>query len=273
MQQITKNVFAETRQPGCNPGYLVTNEGIVLIDSPQQPSYAMQLNEELKQKSKLLYLINTEHHRDHIAGNYFFSVPIISHEKAREVISHLTVDPILVKFKRFEPEFFKSIDKYFIKKPSITYTEKLTLYLGGHTLELIYLPGHTIGQTAVYIPQERVAFVGDNIFYKNQTFLHESLPDQWIDSLKKIATLDIDVIIPGHGEVCDKSYIPEQIAFIEEWIHTVKKAIRKGLTKEDAQAKISFLDRYPMDVGHPEGRGAEVQRMNVGRLYDLYQPK
>jgi len=134
----------------------------------------------------------------------------------------------------------------------------------------MHLPGHTAGQTAVYIPRERAVFTGDNIFFKVQTFIHQGFPEQWIDSLKKIDALDVDVIIPGHGDACDKSYIPEQISFIQEWVETVKAAIRKGLTKEEAQAKISFLHRYPMDAGHPEERGAEVQRMNVGRLYDLY---
>jgi cyclase len=164
----------------------------------------------------------------------------------------------------------ESLEEYFIKAPSVTYTDRLKIYAGDHTLELINLPGHTAGQTVVYVPQERVVFTGDNIFYKVQTFIHQGFPEEWIDSLKKIEALDIDIIIPGHGEICDKSYIPEQIAFIQEWVDTVKEAIRKGLTKEEAQAKISFLDRYPMDVGHPEERGFELQRLNVGRLYDLY---
>ncbi|MFH1251973.1 MAG: MBL fold metallo-hydrolase, partial [bacterium] len=228
-------------------------------------------NEELNKKSKLVYLINTEHHRDHVIGNYFFSVPIISHEKTREAILKLPMDSIVEKFKRHEPNFMRSLEKYYLKVPSITYSDRLTLYLGEHTLELMHLPGHTAGQTAIYIPRERVVFTGDNIFFKVQTYIYQGCPEQWIDSLKKIESLDVDVIVPGHGAICDKSYISEQISFIQEWVETVKEAIRKGLTKEEAQAKISFLDRYPMDVGIPEERGFEVQRMNVGRLYDLYQ--
>jgi len=270
MQQVTQNVYADALQPGCNPGYLNTKEGVILIDTPQQPSYAKRLNEELNQKNRIIYVINTEHHRDHVMGNYFFLVPIVSHEKTREAILNLPMDSIIEKFKRFEPAFMESLEEYFIKAPSITYSDRLTIYSGDHTIELINLPGHTAGQTAVYIPQERVVFTGDNIFCKVQTFIHQGFPEEWIDSLKKIESLDIDVIIPGHGEICDKSYIPEQISFIQEWVDTVKDAIQKGLTKEEAQAKISFLDRYPMDIGHPEERGYELQRLNVGRLYDIY---
>ena len=78
----------------------------------------------------------------------------------------------------------------------------------------------------------------------------------------------MDVIVPGHGEVCDKGYLKEQAAFIEEWIAAVRDAIKRGLSKEQAQAEISFLDRYPMGPGM-EAMGPIVQQMNVARLYDL----
>ena len=77
--------------------------------------------------------------------------------------------------------------------------------------------------------------------------------------------------MPGHGPVCDKSYLAEQASFIREWVEAVKKARDQGMSKEEAMSRISFLDRYPMDVGL-EARGPEVQRMNVARLYDLFSP-
>ncbi|GAB6277776.1 MAG: hypothetical protein SAMD01599839_23160 [Rectinema sp.] len=39
MEQLTKNVFAETKLRGCNPGYVVTSDGVVVIDTPQLPTY------------------------------------------------------------------------------------------------------------------------------------------------------------------------------------------------------------------------------------------
>ena len=55
-------------------------------------------------------------------------------------------------------------------------------------------------------------------------------------------------------------------------MEVVREAIRKGLTKEETQERISFLDRYPMDIGI-EALGPEVQRWNVARLYDLLTAK
>ena len=273
MQQIRGNVFAETKEPGCNPGAVVTTEGIVFIDSPQQPSYALKLQEEMKQRGEFRYLINTEPHNDHVIGNYFFPVPVIAHQKTREVLFSSSMEAIMERVQTYDPDSLPLMEKYFLKKPSITFSENLTLHLGDHTFELIHMPGHTAGNIAVYIPEEKVVFTGDNIFHKVQTFLHQAYPEQWLESLKKIDALDVEVIIPGHGEICDKSYLKEQGAFLQEWVDAVKEAIHQGLSKEEALEKISFFDRYPIDVGHTEAKSREVQRMNVNRLYDMLNKK
>ena len=268
MQQVSSNVYVETGFRGCNPGFVTTKEGIVMIDSPQNPSDVVKFQEQIRGKGEVRYLINTEPHVDHVAGNYFFSVAVIAHEGFKEALSSLTVEGIKEWVKTGDPNGLTLMERYFLRKPSITFSERLFLYLGDHTFEVIHLPGHTASEAAIYIPEEHVVFTGDNIFHKVQTFLHEAYPNEWLQSLKRIEELDVDVIVPGHGEVCDKSYIKEQASFIEEWIDAVRQAIKQGLTKEEALERISFLDRYPMDIGI-EALGPEVQRWNVERLYVL----
>ena len=268
MERIHRNIFVETKIRGCNPGFVVTDEGIVMVDTPQAPTAALEWRKLMESKGETRYLINTEDHRDHVTGNFFFSATGIAHQKAREAIAALQINPILDRIKTIDPEGYPLMNGYYIKKPSITFSERLTLNFGKLTFEVIHLPGHTAGQSAVYIPEERVVFTGDNVFHKVQTYLHEAYPEDWLKSLKKIGELDVDIIIPGHGEICDKSYLKEQATFIEEWMEAVRRAIQQGLSKKEAQEKISFLDRYPMDVGLAP-MGPEVMRMNVDRLYDL----
>ena len=43
MEQVTKNVFAETTVRGCNPGYVITSDGVVVIDTPQLPTRAVAM--------------------------------------------------------------------------------------------------------------------------------------------------------------------------------------------------------------------------------------
>ncbi len=272
MQQVSANVYVETGFRGCNPGFVTTSEGIVMVDSPQNPSDVVKWREYMKGKGEVRYLINTEPHVDHVAGNFFFAVPVIAHEGFGAALSSLTTEGITEWVRQADPDGMSLMDGYFLRRPSITFSERLFLYLGDHTFEVIHLPGHTASQSAVYVPEERLVFTGDNIFHRCQTFFHEAYPEEWLQSLKRLAELDVDTIVPGHGEVCDKGYIGEQASFIEEWMGAVRHAIAQGLTKEEAQERISFLDRYPMDIGI-EWLGPDLQRWNVARLYDLLAPQ
>jgi cyclase len=215
------------------------------------------------------YLINTESHRDHFTGNFFFpEVGVIAHEKTREEILAVETDFILERVAKIDPEGLSLLAGYRTHAPSITFSERLGLHLGNHTFHLIHHPGHTRGQTSVFIPEEKVVFTGDNIFYKVQTFIFPGDPFVWLQSLKKIGELAVDYIVPGHGEVCDKTYLSEQAAFIQEWVDTVQKAIDSGWTKAEALARISMLNRYPMSIG-TEDLAPEMQKKNITHLYDL----
>lgn len=268
MQQITANVYVETKRVGANTGFVTTTEGVVMIDTPHRPSDALGWRDEIARRDQVRYIINTEHHIDHITGNHFFPGIILSHAETRKAIENISLEIIREGVRAIAPNDMPLMEGYRVRVPTITFSEWLSLYLGDHTFDLIHIPGHTTGQIAVHMPKERLVFTGDTVSYKIQLWLHESDPFQWLASLKKIEEMDVDIIVPAHGEVCDKSYIPELASFIQEWVDAVREAIAQGLGKEEAMDRISFLDRYPMDVGL-EARGPEVQRWNVGRLYDL----
>jgi glyoxylase-like metal-dependent hydrolase (beta-lactamase superfamily II) len=269
MNQVTKNVFVETGYRGCNPGFVVTSEGVVMIDTPQIPRDALAYREIVLKHGKPVYLINTEPHGDHFTGNFFFDAAVcIAQQGTRDAIMKTQLDALKDRIKLQDPGFEPQLGSYRIKLPTITFSQSMRLYVGDHTFELIHLPGHTASETAVFIPEERTIFTGDNIFNRVQTFLHEALPKEWLKSLKTLKTFEADHYIPGHGEVCTKAYLKKQASFIKEWIAAIKEAIQKGWSLEEAQQRISFLDRYPMGQGL-EAFGPELQKMNVARLYSL----
>jgi len=72
MQQVTPSVYTETTVRGCNPSYVNTGDGVVVIDTPQLPTRAVAMRKEAESHGPIRYLINTEHHVDHIFGNYYF---------------------------------------------------------------------------------------------------------------------------------------------------------------------------------------------------------
>lgn len=282
MQKITDNVYAATDIRGCNPGYVVTSDGVVIIDTPQLPTRAVKMREEILKKGHVRYLINTEHHFDHLFGNLFFSglCPVVCHEDIVKYFWTVTTgaDPynymmdLLKEYGPQEISLMPAKNDCIAHPPDITFSERLTLRVGDHIFELINTPGHTKGQTAVYVPKEKVIFVGDTIFCECQTWFQAADPGSWLRSLDLLKTLDFDYIIPGHGPICKKEYILKQSAFIREWITAVAVGISKGWTKEECVERISFLDRFPMDIGL-EIHGPRVQKINVERLFDFLQGK
>ena len=71
-EAVTPNVLTDITIRGCNPSYVVTDDGVVIVDTPQLPTRALAMRAEAESLGPIRYVINTEHHVDHIFGNYFF---------------------------------------------------------------------------------------------------------------------------------------------------------------------------------------------------------
>lgn len=268
MQQITQNVFVDTKVRGCNHGFVTTSDGIVMIDTPQKPTDALRWRDQIAQYGQVRYLFNTEPHADHWTGNAFFDATVIAHEGVRDRILSTGSEAIVERVKTMGTEEMSHMGGYAPRAPDVTFTKELTMHVGDHEFIAIHMPGHTPYQAALLIPQEGVVFTSDNIFYKVQTFLHEALPYDWLQALEDLRRLDAETFVPGHGEVCDKSYLDEQGAFIQEWLNLVQNAIDKGMTKQEAVETLSLLHRYPMDVDI-DFMGPMVMQWNASRLWDV----
>lgn len=270
MEQLTSTVFAETQIRGCNHGFVVTSEGVVMIDSPQKPSDALKLKAEIARHGELRYIINTEPHGDHWTGNAYFDVPVIAHEGVRQRILDTNLEEHVARVAGMGPEEPALLENYTPNAPVVTFRNGMTLHLGDHTFQMIHMPGHTPYQAAILIKEEGVVFTSDNIFHKVQTYIQEANPDQWLRALESLRRLDEEIFVPGHGRLCDKSYLDEQGEYILEWKEYARNAVERGMTRDEAVENLTDLtDRYPMDVGQ-DGTSPRVMKMNAANLWDYW---
>jgi cyclase len=268
MQKITGNVYAETNLRGCNHGFVVTSNGVVMIDTPQMPTDAVKWREIIAGYGPVRYVINTEPHGDHFSGNCFFKGTVIGHEGTRKAILASSAEQTKQRMKQTSPADYALMKHYCFRPPSITFNSEMTLYVGAHTFKMFNIPGHTPYQIAVFIPEEKVAFTSDDVFCKVQPWLQQAVPFEWLESLKRLEMLDARVLVPGHGEICDPSYLPEMRRHIQSWINVVTEAIKQGWTLEEAQVKIEAPVKYPMLHGS-EAMEQMVKQMNIARLYEV----
>ena len=279
MERVTRNVFSETRLRGCNPSYVTTSDGVVVIDTPQLPTRAVAMRREAEAHGPIRYVINTEHHVDHIFGNYYFKGAgrVVHHQGVYD--NFMVVGPLLDPFA-YAAEAIPTDDpdgaaifpdravyEADPNKGQIVFTGDLTLRVGEHTFRLIHTPGHTPGQIAVHIPEERVVFTGDTVFSECQTWLMTSDVDGWLAALETIRALDVDHLVPGHGPITTLAYLDTQRSVLLEWNAAVARAVAQGWTREETVKRVHFTERYPVDIGQ-EYMMEYIQTLNAGSLWD-----
>ena len=239
MIQVSKNVYVETGMTACNVGFVTTKAGVVMIDTPMRPTDAIKWRDEAAGKGKIEYIINTEEHADHWQTSYFFPGVLITSQETRDKLSKATRERVMDSVKRIDPDALPLMEKYQVRLADATFTEKMNLYVGEHT------------------------------FHKKKSWLQEADPAAWLASLKKIGGLDVDVIVPGHGDLCKKEYLEEEAGIIRQWEELVRSAIKQGLSVEEAAAKIVSPDPHPKQQGTPMTE-AELHKAMISRLYTLY---
>ena len=269
MIKVTENVYVESGMIGCNLGLVSTKEGIVAIDTPVAPTEAVKWRHEISKRGELRYLINTEEHADHSLNSWLFAGVLITSQETRKKLAKRPAEQFIPVVKDVDPEGLSLMESFRLRLADITFTGSLNLYLGDHTFSLFDLPGHSTGGIGVYIPEERVVFATDCVFHHLRSWLHESIPDQWLRSLKKLGELDVDIIVPGHGGICKKDYLEEQAGIIRKWVEIIQSAIKRGLSEDEAMAQISQPDPYPKAPKTP-GTETELNRRIIAQLYRLY---
>ena len=281
LERVTPNIYTTTRLRGCNPSFVTTSDGVVVIDTPQLPTRAVAMRAEAESHGPIRYVINTEHHVDHIFGNYWFKgVPVVEHQGLYDNFMTVTpdLDPYAYALEAVptdDPDAASIVpdrDTYYAdpNKGTIVFTGDLTLRVGDHTFRLLHTPGHTPGQIAVHVPEERAVFTGDTIFHGCQTWLMTSNVDQWLEALERIRQLDVDHLIPGHGPVTDLKSVDAQRHVLLEWKAAVAEAVAKGWTREETIQRVRFDDKFgPVDVG--QGYMMDhIQTLNAGSLWDKF---
>ncbi len=271
MRQLTKNVFVDVGPGRCNPSFVATSEGVVMVDTHELPTDALAWREEILKRGGPRYLINCEHHGDHIVGNFFFSPPaiVISHQGTRDRFEDSLGSPERVRerISRIDPGGTQIPGDYRLTPPTVTYTEQLNLYVGEQEVQVIHMPGHTPNQTVVWVPGERVLMAGGNLSCRIMPAMWGSRYDEWFASLDRMEALQPDYIIPVHGEVCDLAYLRQFRSLLRDWVEQVRQAIAQGWSKEETAKRVNFLGPFIMRPGR-EPFGQDWQERNTMAIYE-----
>ena len=163
----------------------------------------------------------------------------------------------------FGPFRFDGIE---MRLPTRTFTGSLSLDVGGRQVELLELgPAHTRGDVIAYVPDAHTVFTGDLLFVGGTPIMWTGPVSNWLAACEHIERLDVEVIVPGHGPVCDKEG-PRQVRRYLEYVHDqAAERHRAGLSAEDAA--------FDIELGEFAELGdAERIMVNVDTIYAELDP-
>ena len=289
---------------------LVNDDHVMLVDTSVTPAAARGLvaGIETLTDKPIKYVFNTHYHFDHAHGNQIFGddVEIIGHDFVRTMLSSdvLTqrthrsftegipdqLDQVRARISeasnaedreelaaalRIQEAHWEALQETKPTPPNVTYSDTMRLVKGGREVQLHFPgPGHTGGDTLVFLPEERIVFTGD--FFVGRPGGH-SLPymgdgyvEEWPASLDGLKALEFDTIVPGHGlPFREREQIDHLQALLRDLNRQVTALYAEGVSVQEA---IDRVDLSP-HVQHYGQQVASADPRTVVRMYERLQVK
>jgi cyclase len=227
------------RDPTSNCGIILTDEGVVLIDSGPNPPDSLIILKAVKQLTckSIRFLINTETHNDHTTGNFVFSPPavVIGATGASAGIKSYYDPKRNEKLIAESNEMREAFRGFRMVTPHLEFNDRMSLNLGDRTLELIQLKNiHSDADTAIWLPKERVLFSAAIAAVKRFGFLRPFVTIENITSdLQKLKALQPDIVVPAHGRPTTVQLLDETEKFYDVLLDRVSKQIAQGKSLEE----------------------------------------
>lgn len=299
--------------PGINStSWVFLNDADVLVtDSEGSPASARSILEGVKSitNKPLKYLVDTHFHIDHAYGNAALppDVQIIGHEftrrallgrEAREGVTFLNfTTPMPARIAALRTQAASETDgqkkaalesqltqaeatlkvyqgDFPLQPPNVTVSSSLSLWSGRKEFRIMWLGrAHTAGDLVVYVPSERAAATGDILFKATVGWQGDAFPNDHAATLEGLKPLDLDLVLPGHGDhIQGRAAIEQAIATMQAYVRDewtqVTDAKRQGLSAEDALKKIN-LSAFQATYG----QSITPSLAAVRRIYDIADGK
>ena len=270
--EVLKNVYTMIDGDGVdsNTTIIITEEGVIVIDTRPTPTEARKVLEEIRKLTGLpiVYTINTHYHGDHTFGNQVFknSKTIIAHKNVRDTLIESGQDHLSL-FKTFG---LPGMDEVKITPPNIVYEKGMEIWLGGYRLQLLHHgKGHTDGDTIIYIAQLRTVITGDLVFNKKIPYMDDSHIDEWIDSLNYIESLKNETVIPGHGPIGGRPTVIAMKHYLLDLKNLVLQQLESNKSLKETQEAVEPVLRKK----YKSWNKLEWLKGNIERAWLEYSPK
>ena len=214
---------------GGNAGFVVGDDGVLVIDTFQDPRPAQALLAGIRKVTGLpiRFVVNTHYHLDHVNGNDVFraaGATIVAHRNVREWMRTENIkmlDPPVTAEKKARVAS--------LTLPDVVHDSHLDLYLGSRRIEVRYFPGHTGGDSVVWIPDAKILFAGDMLWKEHVPNLIDATTAAWVESLDAMQKdYKPAAWVPGHGGIASGNDVQTFRTYLVELRAGVQRELAAG---------------------------------------------
>lgn len=240
-----------------NSGIIATSEGVLVLDALGSEAVARAEREVIASaiRQPVRYLVSSPFHDQFSKGNLAYGdVFKIGHENYRAgLLNQMRSGGASAEEQR-------------TRLPNATYRDRFTLYLGGKEIQILYLGrAHTDGDSIVFVPQDRIAYLSEIFFSEEFPNMAGGYGSSWLEVLDKIEALDADIFVPGHGPMPDdakatRAGLHRLRQIFVDMRDALKNEIARGATEDQATTAVA-LEQYAKMPNYAAQRETTVRRM------------
>ena len=259
--EVADNIFAALTQyyglSWANAGFINKGKGLV-IDTFADLSQAQELKDFVTKihGKNPGYVVNTHPDMDHLNGNQLFiDSDIIAHQNffneydanrfkywqmVQKTGKQSGKPGLMFLAENIEGLDFTGITPV---SPNITFDKNMVIQLDDMRVELKYIgPAHTKSDVLVWLPKDKVLFAGDVLFEGVVGWSEEGVKG-WVGALEYIyKELKPNVVVLGHGRICDAKFVADMRDYFQNIIDTVDKYYDEDITALELAKKVDIRD-------------------------------
>lgn len=266
-ERVSENVywFQSETYAEVSAGAIAGPQWAIVIDT-LMPQETLEIRAFIEERLNLpvRYVINTHHHADHCWGNCFFpNATIIGHELCRQML--VDRSPAALEVASQDNPLYRQLK---IVPPSITFREgSFNMKIGKKHLKLFPTPGHSNDGIAALIEEDRILFTGDA--FMPVPFIVEGDLDQYVETTEKIASMGLENIIQGHGDIILRGEIEDKAKENITYLRAINKAVRTAIRRKNP---LEVLDSIGIEACGKSrvllgGLASELHKRNLRSLY------
>ncbi len=239
LKQVAPDLYFFWNDGSSNALFLVTGEGVLVVDTQQHPADARRLLALIRKVTEqpVRWVVVTHAHGDHYLGNPVFKAEgatIVSQRDTRGMMQKYYKDEVQRRqayFKRYNLD----AGELQMVLPDVTFDTRFTIHLGGRTVELMHWgAAQNPGDTLIHFPHARTLFLGGPFSRQNwSNYSFTPSVENWIAVLRKAAAFDADTFIGGHGDVSVRDDLLEYAQMHENFLKAVRAGIAEGKGRDE----------------------------------------